>query len=220
MTSEVPRPAGSFGAWLTGMRAVLRGERAADVPCDGCVGCCVSSYVIPLRPADSVALATVTAAHLRLPVDGGLAQMTPREDGTCPMLEDGRCTIYAGRPQTCRDYDCRIYAATGLLPDGERPVIRQRVLEWRFEFGTESEIAQSAALRRAAQFIRANAALFPAAARAESAAAVAVMAVKSWPLFVDGADVRQAGDVSHDVALQAQAQVECVLAAARAFHGT
>src|SRR5690606_22035784 len=37
---ETPRPAGSFGTWLGEMRAVLRGHRDADVPCDGCVGCC------------------------------------------------------------------------------------------------------------------------------------------------------------------------------------
>jgi hypothetical protein len=218
MTSELPRPAGSFGDWLASMRAVLKGERAADVPCDGCVGCCVSSYAVPLRPADAAALAAVPARHLRLPVDGGLAQMTHREDGTCPMLEGGRCAIYAVRPQTCRDYDCRIYAATGLLPDGERPVIRRRVLEWRFEFRTEAEIAQSAALRRAAQFIRANSVLFPPAVRADSAAAVAVLAVKTWPLFANGADVGQSGTVPHDPALPAQ--VERVLAAARAFRGT
>ena len=56
MTTTSLRPAGHFGTWLSEMRAVLKGERHADVPCDGCVGCCVSSYAIPLRPADKVAL--------------------------------------------------------------------------------------------------------------------------------------------------------------------
>jgi Fe-S-cluster containining protein len=165
------------------MRAVLKGEQHADVPCAGCVGCCVSSYAIALRPADKAALAVVPARHLRLTVNGGLAQMGYRDDGSCPMLEAGRCTIYANRPQTCRDYDCRIYAATGLVPDGHRPVIAERVREWRFEFASQQEASQHEALCRAARFIRTTAALLPPALKADSAAAVAVLAVKVWPLF-------------------------------------
>jgi uncharacterized protein len=169
------------------MRAVLRGEQEADVPCDGCVGCCISSYPIPLRPSDAVALARVPDQFLQWPARvGELARMNFRDDGTCPMLEGERCTIYADRPRTCRDYDCRIYAATGLAPDGNRPVIQQRVREWRFDMADAEEQAQAAALSEAAQFIRANAARFPASARAHSATAVAVLAVKTWPLFLPG----------------------------------
>jgi len=192
------------------MRSVLKGERVADVPCDGCVGCCVSSYAIALRPADQVALSAVPARHLRLPVNGGLAHMGYREDGSCPMLEAGRCTIYADRPQTCRDYDCRIYAATGLLPDGQRPVILERVQEWRFEYPTELENEQREALCRAAQFIRQHAPLFPPFAKAHSAAAAAVLAVKVWPLFA-----HEKGDGPGDP--PPAEQVRRVLEAARAF---
>jgi Fe-S-cluster containining protein len=203
------------------MRAVLKGEQVADVPCDGCVGCCISSYAIALRPADKSALAAVPARYLDLPVDGGLAHMRYRADGTCPMLEANRCTIYADRPQTCRDYDCRIYAATDLLPDGERPVIRDRVLEWCFGFATEQDSAQYAALRRAARFIREHAALLPPAARAGSAVGAAVMAVKTWPLFAgeettgDSEASNEKGDGPEDPS--PHAQVKRVLEAARAF---
>jgi uncharacterized protein len=215
MTTHIHRPAGHFGTWLREMRAVLKGERQADVPCDGCVGCCVSSYAIPLRPADSVALETVPARYLRIPVAGGLARMEYREDGTCPMLEAGRCNIYADRPQTCRDYDCRIYAATGLLPDGERPVIRDRVLEWRFDFPDHGELAQLDALRRAAGFIREHAELFPPATRADSAAAAAVLALKTWPLFAGNPDTNEKGDEPEDPS--PLEQVKRVLEAAREF---
>jgi len=210
MTPDTYRNAGAFGAWLAAMRGVLKGERPADVPCDGCVGCCVSSYAIALRPGDQAALAAVPAIHLRIPVGGGLAFMAHREDGTCPMLEAGRCAIYADRPQTCRDYDCRIYAATGLLPDGERPVIRERVLEWRFDFANGEEQRQQAALRRAAAFIQAHAASFPVAMRAHSAAAAAVLAVKTWSLFA-----HEKGDEA--TAPSPDEQVRRVLEAARAF---
>lgn len=204
------RSAGSFGAWVEQMRAVLRGEREAEVPCDGCLGCCVSAYPVPLRPTDAVALARVPAHQLALPRGRGMAQMLPREDGTCPMLEAGQCSIYADRPQTCRDYDCRIYAAAGLLPDGDRPVIRERVREWRFDFAAPDEQEQSAAVRRAAAFIRQHAGQFPAAVRAHSAAAAAVLAVKVYPLFA-AADEEQGRELS------AAARVQAVLRLAREF---
>lgn len=216
MNTSPYKPAGDFGAWLVAMRAVLRNERVADVPCDGCVGCCVSSYAIALRPSDTVALVEVPARYLRLPVDGGLAYMGHREDGTCPMLESGRCAIYADRPQTCRDYDCRIYAATGLLPDGERPVIRQRVEEWHFAVATTEAAAQLAALRRAAAFIREYAGLFPATARLTSTSAIAVLAVKTWQLFADESASHEKGGGSADP--PPEEQVRRVLEAARAFH--
>jgi Fe-S-cluster containining protein len=199
------------------MRRVLKGEQTADVPCGDCIGCCVSSYAIPLRPADTAALDAVPARYLRMSVEGGFARMDyrpdgscPIPDGSCPMLGEGRCTIYADRPQTCRDYDCRLYAAIGLLPDGERPVIRERVREWQFEFTTTEEIAQRDAVLSAARFIREQAALFPPAARAHSAAAVAVLAVKTWPLFAN-----KKGDRPED--LSPSEQAKRVLETARTF---
>ncbi len=137
--------------------------------------------------------------------------MLYREDGTCPMLEAGRCSIYADRPQTCRDYDCRIYAAAGLLPDGERPVIQERVREWRFVFADDGARERASALQRAAQFIRAHAHLFPPAARAHSATAAAVMAVKVHALFIGGPET---GGSEMGVA---EERVRAVMAAARHF---
>lgn len=176
------------------MFAVLRNEAEADVPCAGCVGCCVSGYVIPLRPWDRVALETVPDSNLQLR-PGISARILPREDGTCPMQQCGRCTIYADRPQTCRDYDCRIYAAAGLEPDGHRPVILERVREWRFEFADGAARERAAAVRRAAQFIRAHAEAFPAAFQPRSAAEISVLAVKVFRLFSapDAASVGDAG---------------------------
>lgn len=201
------RPAGGFGAWLEHMRAVLRGEAGADVPCDGCVGCCVSSYPIPLRPTDVVALARVPDRYLQWPTGSGQsARMGFRDDGTCPMLAERQCTIYADRPRTCRDYDCRIYAAAGVLPDGERPVIQQRVAEWCFTYEDERALASAAAVRAAVAFIREHAASFPAAMRAHSATAAAVLAVKVHPLFAGGQDARPV-----------PAMVDAVLEAARSF---
>jgi hypothetical protein len=180
-----PVDAGPFGKWLATMRAVLRGERDADVPCGNCIGCCVSSYPIPLRPEDVRARAEVPEAFLLGRTGSGERWLMGfREDGRCPFMNERKCGIYADRPQTCRDYDCRIYAAAGVVPDGERPVIEQRVREWVFTFESDAQRAEAAAVRRAARFVRANAALFPASVRAGSATAAAVLAVKAYPVFM------------------------------------
>lgn len=180
-----PVDAGPFGQWLAGMRDVLRGKRDADVPCGSCIGCCVSSYPIPLRPEDVRARAEVPEAFLLGRTGSGDRWLMGfREDGSCPFMNERKCGIYADRPQTCRDYDCRIYAAAGLVPDGNRPVIEQRVREWVFTFETDAQRAEAAAVRRAAGFVRVNAALFPANVRAGSTTAAAVLAVKTYPLFM------------------------------------
>jgi uncharacterized protein len=187
MPAEQPErvDAGPFGEWLAAMRAVLRGERDADVPCGNCVGCCVSSYPIPLRREDVRARSEVPEQFLLgTQASGERWLMGFREDGRCPFMNQHQCDIYADRPQTCRDYDCRIYAASGLVPDGNRTVIEQRVREWEFSFSSNAERATAEALRNAAQFIRTHAALFPNGTRASSATAAAVLAVKAYPLFL------------------------------------
>jgi len=184
--------AGGFGQWLAEMRAVLRGERDAEVPCGDCRGCCISSYPIPLRPGDELARAQVPEQWLIGPAAPGERWLMGfREDGSCPFLAEGACSIYAGRPQTCRDYDCRIYAAAGLLPDGDRPAIAARVRAWQFTYATDGERREAEALRQAAQFIQAHRDLFPPAMRAGSATAVAVLSVKIHGLFVSGVPAQQ-----------------------------
>lgn len=180
-----PVDAGAFGKWLREMRAVLSGERDADVPCGDCVGCCVSSYPILLRLGDRLAREQVPEQNLIGPARHGEQWLMGfREDGSCPFLEQHRCSIYSDRPQTCRDYDCRIYAAAGFGPDGDRPVIAERVGAWEFSYVNDQDQREAQAVRRAAQFIRAHPGLFPAGMRAGSATAAAVLAVKTYPMFL------------------------------------
>jgi hypothetical protein len=75
-----------------------------------------------------------------------------------------------------------------LLPDGERPAIRQRVLAWRFAYACAAERHAAEAVRRAAHFIRSHAQEFPAGMRAGSATAAAVLALKCYELFIDAGD--------------------------------
>ena len=108
--------AGPFGSWLAQFRASLRGNQGSEVPCGDCTGCCISGYSIQLRPQDERALARIPA-ELLVQAPGfprGHLTMAPRPDGTCQMLNAGKCSIYEDRPQTCLDYDCRIFTAAGV----------------------------------------------------------------------------------------------------------
>ena len=94
-STEATIAAGAFGAWLEEARESLHGNRGSDVPCGDCVGCCVSSYFIPVRPEDKDALDTSPARYLVNAPNEPRGQwlMGYREDGTCPMLSDNKCTI-------------------------------------------------------------------------------------------------------------------------------
>jgi uncharacterized protein len=193
------------------MRAVLRGQRDADVPCGDCVGCCVSSYPIPLREGDYVARSRLPAQFAIVsPELPGRTFMGFRDDGSCPMYVDSKCSIYTDRPQTCRDYDCRIYAAAGLLPAGERSIINQRVSAWKFNCDEERDRLASEAVFRAAQFIQAHSQKFPPAMRAASPTATAVLAVKTYGVFMQES-------TGADAELTAESLVLRVIECAREF---
>ena len=177
--------AGNFGLWLSQARAALRGDGGMDVPCGDCVGCCTSGYSILLRPQDQ-AIDIVPAKFLSSV--NGLAyphsKMNPLANGHCPMFNEGKCSIYASRPQTCLDYDCRVFAAAG-IDAGDRPIINKRINEWRFEYATEEEIKAHAAVQQAAKFITRHAERFPNSWKTATSSAIAVLAVKVYELFLD-----------------------------------
>jgi Fe-S-cluster containining protein len=130
--------AGEFSAWLGEIQAALSGE-AADVPCSGCTACCTSSQFVHIEPDETDALAHVPAA-VRFPAPGrpqGHVVLGYDAQGRCPMLGEHGCTIYEHRPRTCRTYDCRVFAATGVEPDASQPAIAARVRRWRFTFATD-----------------------------------------------------------------------------------
>jgi Fe-S-cluster containining protein len=203
-------PAGPFGAWLAAMQACLHGDAGTDVPCGDCVGCCVSSYFIPVRPQDKGALARIPPELLMRTRHNGDTNVVLgyRDDGTCPMLAGGKCTIYADRPQTCRDYDCRIFAAAGIDAGGtDKEVINRRVRAWRFVFEDEAARRAYDAIRTAASFIRDKKARFPGGRAPSSPTGIAVLALKAHEVFLDP-DWRLFSDT--EIA-------ERILAAGRAF---
>jgi uncharacterized protein len=133
-SDEADVAAGEFSEWLSAMTSALRGERSADVPCDGCTACCRASQFVHIASDETDTLAHIPA-ELLLPAPGrpGHVLLGYDERGHCPMLVDDRCTIYEHRPRTCRTYDCRVFAATGVTPDASQPAIAARVSTWRFD---------------------------------------------------------------------------------------
>lgn len=205
-------PAGEFGAWLAELRASLRDDRAMDVACGDCSGCCTASYFVTLRPNDVAARAHIPQA-LRVPAPNGPPGhelVGYDERGHCPMLADGRCTIHAHRPQTCRTYDCRVYAAAGIAAGGPAQArITQRSRQWSFEYADERARRAHAAVIRAARFLRDDAASFPRGRAPSRPPEVAVAAIKVYALFLD--------DAVPDDAAAKRALAQRVIDVARAF---
>ena len=183
--------AGTFSHWWHGMRAAIDGTADADVPCGTCTGCCEASQFIHLTPDDTDALAHIPA-EVRFPAPGlprGHQLMGYDEHGRCPMLVDGACSIYDHRPRTCRTYDCRIFAATGVRPDGDPSgVIATRVDRWRFAVTSESDHDEQAAVLAAAAYLGAPDHDLPEALRSRSATRRAVLAVETAVAFLGPAD--------------------------------
>jgi Fe-S-cluster containining protein len=185
--SAFSMPAGDFSVWLHGTEASLQsGNGGADVPCGACRGCCRSSMFIHIRPEETETLRRIPRALL-FPAPGqpkGHVLMGYNDTGQCPMLIDNQCSIYEDRPQTCHDYDCRIFAATGISVDQQtQPEIAQRVKEWAFNFESEASPEEDRVLKEAAVFLGTNRELFPPWSIPNNPVQLAVLAVRIYPLF-------------------------------------
>jgi uncharacterized protein len=171
--------AGGFAAWLADTRAAIRGERGADVPCGGCTACCTASQFVHIGPDETDTLAHIPA-RLLFPaplMPDGHVLMGHDERGHCPMLREGRCTIYAHRPRTCRTYDCRVFAASGITPDDA--LIAARAARWRFDECTPEDARLHESVRRTAVAIRERPQSLPDGVRPPATATqLAVLAVE------------------------------------------
>ncbi len=150
--TEDPVPAGELSSWFAAMEVALRGEGESDVPCGRCTACCRSAQFVHIEPDETDTLAHVPAA-LRVRAPGrprGHVVLGYDEHGRCPMLGEHGCTIYEHRPRTCRTYDCRVFAATGIAPDPTQPAVAERVRRWRFVVDTPAARRLRHELERAA----------------------------------------------------------------------
>ena len=151
MDSDAPLDAGPFGAWLAEIGDALHHERSMDVPCGDCRACCGAAQFVHVAPDETETRARIPAALL-FPAPGappGHLLMGYDEHGRCPMLTAAGCSIYEHRPRTCRTYDCRVFTATEITPDGDAAAgIAARVRRWRFTVADDREAAAVAAVRR------------------------------------------------------------------------
>ncbi len=116
---------------------------------------CTASQFVHVEPDEADTLARIPAALL-FPAPGlprGHVVLGYDERGHCPMLVDGACSIYEHRPRTCRTYDCRVFPATGIVPD-DQPLIAERARRWRFSYPTEHDREAYASVRAAGALLR------------------------------------------------------------------
>jgi hypothetical protein len=108
--------------------------------------------------------------------------------GHCPMLIAGRCSIYDSRPRTCRSYDCRVFAATGVaLGDAEESAIARQAARWGFTAATPAARADHTAARAAAAFLRTRPDLLADVGIPANPTQIAVVALAVRAAFANGA---------------------------------
>jgi Fe-S-cluster containining protein len=184
---QQPLYAGQFSLWLHRTRRMLAMGNGAKVPCGKCKGCCTSSYFIPIGPEETRTLKRIPKKLLFAApfLPQGNMVLGYDEKGHCPMLIEGKCSIYDYRPLTCRNYDCRIFHAAGIAADddGKSPINNQ-VVRWKFSYLTKNDRIQHSAIKAAAKFISENAVFFPNGKVPDKALQLAILAIKVYELFL------------------------------------
>ncbi len=179
--------AGKFSEWLRGAEASLQsGKGGTAVPCGTCTACCRSSMFIHIAPEETKTIQRIPRALL-FAAPGrpkGHLLMGYSDKGHCPMLVENKCSIYEDRPQTCRDYDCRVFAATDIPVDQKaQPAIAERVKAWVFDFESEESRKELQTVKAAASFLQQHRDLFPQNSLPSHPAQLAAIAVRIHKLF-------------------------------------
>lgn len=187
---QAPCPAGDFSAWLRSTRAALRDQGEAVVACGDCHACCVAAQFILVRPDEVETLRSIPRG-LSVPAPGwprGHQMVVYDQRGACPMLSQGACSIYEHRPRTCRSYDCRVFAAAGIdAGEGPKAAVSARARRWAFSYPTARDEAEHRAVRAAARFVLDHAGSFPGGRAPTDPSQVAVLALSTYEVFLDGA---------------------------------
>lgn len=181
-----PRPAGDFGAWLDRLQSADNPDRLAEVPCGTCTACCRAAYFIHVAPDETRTLAAIPR-ELLFAAPGlprGHKVLGFDAEGHCPMLRDGACSIYPDRPRTCRQYDCRVFTATGLEPGDSRQEIAARARQWRFRIAA-ADRPRHAAVRAAADFLRRHGETLADGVAPRNPTQLAALAIAVHPVFLD-----------------------------------
>jgi Fe-S-cluster containining protein len=148
---------------------------------------------IHIKPEETQTIAQIPPALL-FPAPGlpkGHLVMGYSTQGHCPMLVDSECSIYEYRPQTCRDYDCRVFAATGVAVDKSQAEIATRVSAWRFDYENEASHEEHRVVKEAAAFLQENSDLFPQGSLPSYPVQLAALAVRVYRAFSSTTEQKQ-----------------------------
>ncbi len=175
-----------FSSWLREFTGTLKGINDGRVPCGECVVCCTSSYFIHIKPTDTESIQHIPK-ELMFPAPGlpeGHYLLGHDEKGHCPMFKGGQCSIYPYRPETCRQYDCRVFPATGIFPDDETSEIFRKAKDWKFDVSSVEDIEALEAVRASANFVEKYHDLFPKEFIPSNSPQRAVLAIRVHSEFI------------------------------------
>jgi len=129
-------------ALLAEVRAVYGAlaERAPERDCIGRAECC-HFKLTGRTPFLTRGEALVAAQAVRA---SGRKKLPASPDGACPLLENGKCRIYEGRPFGCRTHFCK--AAGGPYARSEVRELIQRLEDIDRELGGSGGVNLPAAL--------------------------------------------------------------------------
>lgn len=204
MNEKQTLPAGAFSSWLRQTREAQLTPMDVDVACGDCTACCTSSYFIHVRAEEADTLAHIPK-ELLFPAPGlakGNMVLGFDENGHCPMLVENRCSIYENRPQTCRTYDCRLFAAVGIdAGDDDKVLINLQAQRWAFEYPSLRDHAEQQAVKSAMAFLQKNAKLFPENFVPANPTLLALLALKVYHVFLSSgqSDEQRAADVINEL---------------------
>ncbi len=187
MKNQHHLPAGDFSCWLLHTRENLLTENGTVVACGECIACCSSSQFIHIRPGETRTLSMIRK-DLLVPAPGlpaGNVLLGYDKNGFCPMMINGACSIYEHRPLTCRNYDCRVFTAAGIIAGGKsRKRINEQIKLWKFSYPAERDRDEHMAVQAAAKFIREHAECFPGGRIPDTPVQLAILAIKVYEVFL------------------------------------
>jgi uncharacterized protein len=182
-------PAGNFSSWLDRLEKAMANGEAMDVPCKDCTACCTSSYFIHIGRRESRTIHAIPSKLLFPATNMAKGDLLMGYDahGCCPMFLHDACSIYENRPLTCRQYDCRIFAAAGIdAGDGkDKILITERSRQWEFAYPSENDLLQHNAVKTAARFLAGHPDLNPKRLIPANATQLALLAIKLHTVFLD-----------------------------------
>jgi uncharacterized protein len=196
-------PAGTFSTWLRSIRKALRENHGMEVPCGTCIACCRSSHFIHINAEETRTLRRIPKGLLfpaPLRPKGNMVLGYDKQ-GRCPMLVRNKCSIYRNRPVTCRSFDCRLLAASGLAAEHNfNNLIFQQAQRWIFRCPSKNDLNLLSAVQNAARFLTRHPECIQDKRDPIDEIQLSVLAIKVYDVFIKNTgEFGKSGTVSQDL---------------------